>query len=839
MSINSSDGGLNIFSSPGIFSTSCECHPCSQRDLSRDRNLFSYQNDLQSAELNSQVVVMEPCVELIKQQLHHLVSLLREDDTLKEKGILEISLASLNEMFCSETAIKHHLSDLPSHHFSENFLNPSDEELVDLLYQSLYNTLNNSEIYCWSHKGSRDFWLLRFCYTLLEEHVMKTVGRMKASPLSIDFKMPVVPQLKREEFPTIDTAPSQSENLRKPIPEMPTRKLTFQLGKGIEAAVKWAGGTLKKIMNKEGELEVTHNKLTDAEIATEVKEITSMVHGLRAEVNGAAVKALFEELENDAKVSLAVFDAYRFNWDHEEGSMIGEAIKQGRQILTEQKHKEIVAKARELSLYHDINDELNKVKLELRQDFKEGKVILQSNFIAQRYAQFFELSSKKFTELTVQEKKSLSDSFNKMVNDVWLNEELKQAKLHTNNHLHRKVEQNLLLALGLEKNNTERDVDLMQRQHQAELKVLEKILYGEGLENFSIEQLKKHAEDQKREARIMALGVQKSEVPLITLLIKKVEEEYQQILDLSEPQKNIFSTLPEDFPEVAKRYFLKMKKNFVNSVNSNQLLPQLAKKWANFYLTERPGKEAISSRSLITNLKEKITTGSIYADREKKLENKIGFYKAWGDRIVREMIQGIDDEQEIFGQGVCLGLSLRWAVNDMRLPTIPATDFVDLSKVGKVSFRDRLRQLKHELSVAFGRLGKNNDNITYPKQLLDTLGVEEIIDNNIVHIKAHDKGATSAQVRSAIVDNLAVLKQLGTFMVNIYFKDSVHAIYLRIECDDRGVFKFGRIGDPNLGVIEIQESEKKFLDCLSQWFATAYPDIKSFECERIILKKKL
>lgn len=74
------------------------------------------------------------------------------------------------------------------------------------------------------------------------------------------------------------------------------------------------------------------------------------------------------------------------------------------------------------------------------------------------------------------------------------------------------------------------------------------------------------------------------------------------------------------------------------------------------------------------------------------MQERVAFYEKWQTKIVVDAIQGLEDPNEIFHQGVCLAKCLRVGTCEQKEPDLPVQEI----GAGCVTQFDRYHQARYE-----------------------------------------------------------------------------------------------------------------------------------------------
>ena len=610
------------------------------------------------------------------------------------------------------------------------------------------------------------------------------------------------------------------------------------------------------------------------------EDVASTLKELRSMANEKAVEELFEMMEIDSSIKESVREAFKKSWKEGEGGLIGADVKANQSFLTQERRNIILKRAAELSEFSDkLHDELEKFEQELKKDIETGKIIVSQKPMAIRYKGFFALQKKaEKGSLTTEELSKWKTEYQKIVNEAWLRTEM-QKVLNPKKATGSLIENQMLQKMG---HGNPDDLALRKLRNDAQKEVLNVLLQGEGMEFSSIEEMQKHVEDERFTARLKASKVEEKLIEQLKEIIILIQHSYHQLDKESDKSKKSIHNLPMDFPTKAKKQLLKMKEASVEGMVKRALngLIDIAAK----HYKENTLEDAISDLKKIAEEKiEKAKLGNVFKQLDKTLENYINFYNEWGPYIVKELIQGLDDEDEIFKEGVCTGISIRWAMAALNQVSfnkaIPG-------KLEHVRRKDRLRQAAHSVSIGIRAIAsktglvKHEDiyKTTYPEALRKASKIKDM-KGIFYTANPDDPGAAFEKAMRANEKNLS---KNGVALITFgWVKGGGHATYVRYDIEEvdpetgekvneednsmpeiNGASKIGRllarikapikkpttkkvfvgqIGDPNLGIIQmpirdvdgkfipVEEAKKMFFKCFSDLLKSKYGGLGDFD----------
>lgn len=283
----------------------------------------------------------------------------------------------------------------------------------------------------------------------------------------------------------------------------------------------------------------------------------------------------------------------------------------------------------------------------------------------------------------------------------------------------------------------------------------------------------------------------------------------------------------QNFLELTKA---RLKRNVIYFIYKNTTEPFEAfvkgnvKKLENGTMTLEQWKKALASfhDSAVIDKQSK--------DFDKKIQAKIEFFKKWRSSHKAEMSQGFHDEGEVLGQGICWGISLRWAVEELKRTAITKdTSILEKLDVGKTFPYDRLRQALY--SLTFTGWGEAKE----VSKLKQRLGITKTSRVNIGMIGLNSKERIYFKLKSHFEKKSFQTKGQGVAQLSFSWEDHGHAIcvvcYIDARHPEKSIFRFS---DPNYGTYEfpvendsklaMEKSKDAMCRCLSELMTTFYSE---------------
>ncbi len=459
-----------------------------------------------------------------------------------------------------------------------------------------------------------------------------------------------------------------------------------------------------------------------------------------------------------------------------------------------------------------IKKQIEQFGQELRKDIKEGRTVITAAF-AKRYPELYRL--RKQEEMTADERYLWSLEFQRLVNEVYLGQELRNTQ-----NPHRSagtfVEQVVIKTMGLA---TGDEMLIRARQHEAEIEVIKLLMQGEGIDAGSLEELTHLLATKKLEARLKAVGVKDRVVTNLIKVIRNLEEGYSTMIACSEVWKGHIAGLPDEVPPLALRFLLQAKAASVDHLNSSRLKAHIQSN-SDLLTNQVLGPYELLSLQIPSCLMASVKDGSLYATKDSCLLKVSKIYQDWGHRLVEEgeMIQGLDDDDAVLDLGVCLAIASRWVWNAQKYPHLTAQEFVRVSALGQITARDRFRQVYHLLGISLNATKHFVD--WFPAQFLKQEKIKTVEKLFDIQCSVCDAAKEMKVAIEGCKDKLS--HSNGALLLII----DGHAFYIKID-------EIYLLGDPNIGILDFSESATpldELYRCFEALLRIQHPDNTWIAC---------
>lgn len=537
-------------------------------------------------------------------------------------------------------------------------------------------------------------------------------------------------------------------------------------------------------------------------LSEQIDAVRTMLQELKVGIHNASINELFDQLQRDQAISLSVVTLFRKDWEAG-GELIGTAIKENREVLTSSHRAKILEVARSMSSEQAIRLELQNFSRKLQADVAQGRTVVTSA-VAKLYPDLYKLQ--KLKTLTEDQKVVWQTQFQRLVNQAYINQELRRKQ---NPHVRSGsfVETKLLQSLNLAEGD---EFETRRQKHEAEVEVIKLLLEGEGLEMSSIDELAALMAKRKLEARLLAVGVQKPCLGDYVKVIEILEEGYSSMMRCSMVWKETIVGLPAEIPPKARRLCLLTKAASVEQKMRHEMLNHIRSS-SDVLKAPKLLPAHLKALEIPEHIQAQIRDGSLYSKTDRNIIRSSEFYVKWADRLLVEMIQGLDDDDSVLQNGACFGITTRWVCNEQRLPYLDAAEFTRM--VGEVGSRDRFRQLQHD----FGMVDSTSGIIekVFPQAFRKVQKIKEI--NTLFGYECKVKDVVP--LMKPQIESVVLSKSHGVIPLLI----KGHILYIRID-RNRNIY---RLGDVNAGIFDFSKDEKpedKLYEALGDLLQTFYPD---------------
>lgn len=518
--------------------------------------------------------------------------------------------------------------------------------------------------------------------------------------------------------------------------------------------------------------------------------------------NQAAVQRFLNDLKAEG-IDEQVIQCLEKDFE-EDGELIGKDIQEGEVAFSQALQDLVRDRAKQTSEKLAGDKKLAAFRDQLKRDLLEGRAIL-TPAKPPKFKEFYELSALE-TRSEAQQRR-WQQEFCKIINQAYLNEQIRK-KQGSQAQVGSFVETTLLEALGF---GSPDDFRLRKAKHQAEVDVMRLIMDDKGLDQASLEDLAKQVEEEKLVARLGAAGVPERDVAPYAATVRQLEGGFCQFMDASSPWKQTIKGLSDQIGQKITQYLLSTKAIRVESRN-HRIFRDLLKKVAQKIKRDPEGIPLQDScRKLLEEKSAQAREGKIYEGIDKALVKQSKFHEKWQRCLVQEMIQGLDNDDEVFHKGTCLGTTTRWVCHEQRHPHQEAKDLASNLMVGRVAARDRFRQLYHNIGMQLLQIETFSPEKIWPEGFRKTLHIKEVKPLFSAQCPA-DKVAQKVREN---VERLATALEASHGVMSISIHS--HVLYLRMDPKSQRY----RLGDTNVGLFEFGNADELF-NCLQDLMGSLY-----------------
>lgn len=537
----------------------------------------------------------------------------------------------------------------------------------------------------------------------------------------------------------------------------------------------------------------------------QVDGVRSLVRELKVGINEVAIRELFDALRKNPVVSEKVVAMIEDDWNGR-GEIIGTAIKANTKVLTRERRDAIIRKAEDSSFKAEFGDSISDISQKMKQDLREGKVVITSK-LEQKYSDFYKLQQS--DELTNEQKIVWARNFQQIVRDAYLFQEITSLQKNKRNSSSF-VEDTILRGMGI---TVKDETRVRICRADAEVRVMRMLMEGEGFNSQTLEEFAEYVRTKKLEASLKSVGVSEKKAADLACVIPLIQQQLADLHAKLRGQCDRIAGLRADFPPLATRWLLSLKKSWLAN-KLDEMYKEYINMQPDFLRKKVWNSDDLVGMAFPEEFAKSIDDGTFSTTYDEELLQYGRFYEKWGPRIVREMIQGLDDDDAIFHGGACLGISTEWVLKEVHSPFLSAEEFVRTAKVGDVSSTQRFRQLEHLLRNKTAQ-SFAADALFWNRQLLKQQNIEMIVPIAVISDESIDNQVK--QLQECLAKQSEALR-CSHGVVLLFIKE--HAIYMRM--DETGTH---RLGDPNVGVLDFSKSndpKSELFACLKDLLSSHY-----------------
>ncbi len=438
--------------------------------------------------------------------------------------------------------------------------------------------------------------------------------------------------------------------------------------------------------------------------------------------------------------------------------------------------------------------------------------------------------------LSPQERQKRREDLKKIINQAYINRELKQkAKWVTG-----EADEKRLLAY------LQFNVDDQSDYQNKELvySFLETIVTAQlqtQVKTASLSLVKEVFKQCALNARLQAAGLttplQMAKFHMLQALFQSYKEELIRL------HQTIPFRLPSNFPLPVNSLTERSLKAHFEKIKIAYTYQILGNFFSYKYLIGKQFKdEKVSSKTLkafIEGSKYRLKThqlrmqclDALEKPNKSSLAKKIDFYQKWGAHIQTEMIQGFDNKDEVLGGGVCWAICQRVRFFAQQYPDITPQS---LAKKFKIKAQDRYHQASY--GIKFAIASENAFQKSKIPQFIQKAKFEERKIFECLYKANEDALNAYFNSHQDLLTQSCGWIELGLILKN-QSNLSGHALLVRLDPIKNRYW----IIDPNIGFfcfensgIPPQEAQKECLNCLKDLISTFYPTIFQLSGNQII-----
>lgn len=247
--------------------------------------------------------------------------------------------------------------------------------------------------------------------------------------------------------------------------------------------------------------------------------------------------------------------------------------------------------------------------------------------------------------------------------------------------------------------------------------------------------------------------------------------------------------IQEMYDRHKSRFLRSYVENFFKNVNASYALMNPTIDAVKFKKNLEKEQKNLNIESTLKNqLKQEKIPNSI--------EKSVLFYKNWGKYLKAEMIQGLENEDEVLGKGVCNAVCQRIEMVGQKNPAITPEEMAKHIEIRQI---DRFRQGVHHMAIDL------------PKELLLKEGFKK--DELLFHFFYNpEDGIKYEDLKTKELENSSGWTHIGLAFQG---ENTGHAIMMRLDPQQGRAWLF----DPNVGLLCFEEDKKSYQnaknDCLA------------------------
>lgn len=364
-------------------------------------------------------------------------------------------------------------------------------------------------------------------------------------------------------------------------------------------------------------------------------------------------------------------------------------------------------------------------------------------------------------------------------------------------------------------------------------------------------------QDYALRARLSAVKItDEAQVAKFKCALSPVRDMAKKLTDAAE---EVSLTLPPSIPqEIAPLAIKKLNSIFHNAklkVVSNKLVtvfsPKIKVLFFDSSVDVASFEKQIKERAVSIEIQAKdlVKKKCEQAKQDRTLLEEMHLYAKWGPFLKAEMIQGLENPNEVLGQGVCSAMCFR-LLQELQLKPEEKVDKLAIHAVDR--FKQALDIIKIKLLKAHvnkGLISAEAIPISFLIELRDENIPKEWLNNS--PFQKEQKLFEIASVleendfnkRFTSPENLDALKQTNGWMVvsirPMDPQEDGHMMLMRLDQDHQKAWLF----DPNMGLFCFESDKKTFdqarsecLECFKNLCGVLYPDLFRLEVTQLVPK---
>lgn len=480
------------------------------------------------------------------------------------------------------------------------------------------------------------------------------------------------------------------------------------------------------------------------------------------------------------------------NW-----SIIGKDVQSGEKALTEKRKEKIIENAKKSwnrVKLADLDKTLSKLEIEVG-------TLGHEEVVKKKYPELFEgLQDKTKAGVDQRQKR-----YNHIINTSIVRRLLTEQAAFTAKPLEVIVVKNLGYKQEAFLDN--------KKAHAAVTSILDEMLKKtQLLQSKSGKQLREEIEKKGLEQRLLIAGVHQKNLTFVLMVIEETAKLDQELRKFFKG----FTVLNQEelqLPQFAQ--CMRSKENATKNSCIEHCVKTFLGKAKN--LNSQEGIQTLLRDEFGRNFKEAMAN-KLMKRLGVKLVKEKQWYQNYGATLAVELVQGLDDPQTVFLEGVCWAICTRIKKTIIRNPAFNHNQL----QADKVLPIDRYNQAYY--STNFSNRKKNSFYDQHGKMIREYRSFALSIDRKQLNMEAV-KSNLNRQLLKNLLDHRTFSQ--GIFSMGIFSKNGGHATFIQIDPENEHY----RIFDPNKGMQTFTKRAEQTVEQMVRVVGNAYVDLldKSYQ----------